>query len=343
MKFVLLIVGVIIALLVLYFLIVGLAPGISVPRQSLKRPLVPLEPAGEPLRKEVGFVVHGARVHAWLYWPEKASLPVPCIVMGHGLGGTKECGLAKYAARFREAGFAVLVFDYRYFGESGGEPRQLVRVSDQLEDWAAAVAYARGLKDVDQRKVALWGSSLGGGHVIVTAARDHQIACAAAQCPGLDGEASALATFKRIGLGKTLRFVVHGQRDMVRSWLGLSPHLVPLVGPAGSVACIADSDAFELFGLIVPPGFINEVCARILIRGDKYQPVKYASTVRCPVLLQICDRDNLTPPSAVAETVAKLGEHVEVKRYDAGHFDIYLGENFEKSVVDQVNFFRKHL
>jgi fermentation-respiration switch protein FrsA (DUF1100 family) len=56
-----------------------------------------------------------------------------CVVMGHGFGGTQD-RLFVGAERFAGAGFAVLTFDYRNFGESGGQPRQLVSIEGQLED-----------------------------------------------------------------------------------------------------------------------------------------------------------------------------------------------------------------
>ena len=102
-------------------------------------------------------------------------------------------------------------------------------------------------------------------------------------------------------------------------------------------------DAYDTFGKLVPKDFINEACARITIRGDKYRPVKHARNVRCPVLLQICDQDSITPTSAAEETETKLRNYAEVKRYPIGHFDIYIGDSFEKSVSDQLEFFKKHL
>nr|NIM97970.1 alpha/beta hydrolase [candidate division Zixibacteria bacterium] len=148
---------------------------------------------------------------------------------------------------------------------------------------------------------------------------------------------------KREGIGYILRMIMHGQRDLVRSWLGLSPHKIPIVGKPGSIAWLTTPDAYDAFGKLAPENFINEVCARIILRGDKYRPVKHAQNVGCPVLLQICDYDSLTPISAAEETEQKLGKHAEVKHYPIGHFDIYIGDNFERSVRDQLEFFEKHL
>ena len=284
MKMALIIISSIVGIVVLYFLIVGLVPGLSVPRQSLKRPSTWQEQGSRKTfgsKKDVSFEVKGTRVSAWLFIPDNRFGPVPCIVLGHGFGGTKDCGLDYYAAGFQAAGFAALAFDYRYFGESGGEPRQLVRIPDQLEDWAAAIEFVRGLAEVDPLKVALWGSSLAGGHVIIMAARDHQLACVAAQCPGLDGQASAKLAYERLGLGLGLRILVHAQRDLVRSWLGFPSHSIPLVGAPGTVALMNTPDAYEMFGQIAPAGFVNEACARIAIRGDHYRPVQEAP--RCAV------------------------------------------------------------
>ncbi|MEJ7715553.1 MAG: alpha/beta hydrolase [Thermoleophilaceae bacterium] len=69
----------------------------------------------------------------------------PCVVMGHGFSSVREHRLDAYAERFAAAGVAVLVFDYRHFGSSAGEPRQLLNVGRQLDDWRAAVSHARNL------------------------------------------------------------------------------------------------------------------------------------------------------------------------------------------------------
>ena len=53
------------------------------------------------------------------------------------------------------------------------------------------------------------------------------------------------------------------------------------------------SNAYEAFNQLARENVINEACTRIIIRGDKYRPIKYAHDVRCPVLLQICEKDRL--------------------------------------------------
>src|SRR4051812_14046757 len=114
-----------------------------------------------PTRIDVAFPSSGELCRAWLFRPEGASDTdrLPLVILGHGLGGTREDGLEPFARRFAEAGFAALVFTYRHFGDSDGSPRQLIDIERQLGDWAAALIYARCLDGIDPERIALWGSS----------------------------------------------------------------------------------------------------------------------------------------------------------------------------------------
>src|SRR6059058_1918849 len=159
--------------------------------------------SGTVTRRDVAFTSSGDECRAWLFMPG-AERP-PLVILGHGLGATREYGLEPFARRFADAGIAALVFTYRHFGDSGGEPRQLLDIERQLDDWAAALAYARGLPDVDADRVAIWGTSLAGGHVIEAAARDGRVAAVVSQCPFADGAASVLAMDPRSSTQVTIQ------------------------------------------------------------------------------------------------------------------------------------------
>jgi uncharacterized protein len=332
-------------LILVYFVVITLAPGFKIQNP----PLAALKSTSEKMtgaasgRKDVSFTVNGDTIRAWLYLPDTAGAAVPCIVMANGSGGTMDMLLEGYARRFQAAGMAVLSFDYRYFGVSEGEPRQLIWIPRQLEDYAAAVAYARGIKEIDPQRIALWGTSLSGGHVITTAARDPGIACVVAQCPHVDGRASAKHAFKTMGGKHLLRLIVHGQRDVCRGLLGLSPHRIPIVGKPGSIGMLTTPGELEFFEQFAPETFINETCARIVIRGDKYRPMTYAPDVRCPVLMQVCEKDEIIPVSSARKTEKLMGTFVNARYYPIGHFDIYKGAHFERSVEEQIEFLQKHL
>src|SRR5439155_8585995 len=125
---------------------------------------------GTRTRLDVAFPSDGDHCKAWLFMPD-AERP-PLVILGHGLGGTREYGLEPYAEWFADAGIAALVFTYRHFGDSGGQPRQLLDIERQLGDWASALAYARNLDGIDHERIAPWGTTFAGGHGIEAAARE---------------------------------------------------------------------------------------------------------------------------------------------------------------------------
>jgi len=297
-------------------------------------------------RSEVAFGSHGGTCRAWRYAPDEdpaaAAVARPCVVMAHGLGATRDASLAPYAERFAAAGMHVLLFDYRHFGASDGEPRQLVSVRRQLQDYAAAVEFARALAGVDPARVAVWGTSFAGGHALVTAARQPGVAAAVCQCPMMDGLAAVRRILQYAGPGQLLRLTGHGLQDALLAPFGRA-HYVPTVGPPGSLAVMSSPDADAGYRALGPPDFRCEIAARIALTVGLYRPVRYADHVRCPVLVQICEQDSVAP-AAAAETVARrLGARGEVQRYPIGHFEPYTGAWFERSVGDQVDFLRRHL
>lgn len=291
-------------------------------------------------RTDVTFPSGDSECAAWFYLPEGGGAePLPVVVMGHGLGAVREMRLDAFAERFAAAGYAVLVFDYRHFGSSGGEPRQLLSVRRQREDWKAAVAYVRGRDEVDPRRVALWGSSFGGGHVIATAA-ELPVAAAIAQCPFTDGPASLLKVPPLTSLKVTLLAL----RDVVGARLGRKPVMVQLAGDPGETALMTAPDVVPGYLGIVPEGapFRNEVAARVAFDILLARPGASAPRVTCPLLVQVCDHDTVAPAARTVKLLAKapLGE---ISRQPCGHFDIYEGPDFERVVDEQVAFLKTHV
>jgi len=288
-------------------------------------------------RLEVHFPSGDEKCQAWLYLPAGAQ-PHPVIVMAHGLGGIRQMRLDAYAERFAAAGYACLVFDYRHFGGSEGEPRQLLDITLQLADWAAAIAYARSRADLDPARVVLWGTSFGGGHAIVATARDGGIAATIAQCPFTDGPASVLAMDPRSSVKVTARAV----RDLIAAGLGRSPVMVPTAGLPGSAALMTAPDAVPGYlGLVDDEaraaGFDNQVAARVVVDIVRHRPGRKAEEVRCPILFSVCETDSVAPAKATLRH-ARRAPRGEVRLYPEGHFDIYVGEPFERVVADQLAF-----
>jgi len=290
-------------------------------------------------RSDIVFDSAGARCAGWLYLPAGPP-PHPVVVMAHGFGGQRRFRLDAFAERFAAAGLAAVVFDYRYFGDSEGEPRQLIDVGRQLEDWRSALAFTRGHHLLDATRLALWGTSFSGGHVLSIAARDHDVAAVVTQVPFVDGRTVA----RSVPMGEGIRCMTAAVRDRIGSALGRPAHRVALFGPPGTVGAMTAPGAEEAIRAnLLPPGEWDETTpARVFLALPRYRPGRLAGAVECPVLFVIADNDNLTPPD-VALAAAQRAPRAEVVRYPVGHFAIYAGDPFEQAVADEVAFLRKHL
>jgi len=292
-------------------------------------------------REDITFQSAGTRCAAWLY-PAAGSdrARTPCVILAHGFSAVRDQRLDAFAERFAQAGLAALVFDYRHFGDSDGQPRQLLDIRGQLEDWRAAIAHARTLEHVDSARVAIWGTSFSGGHVIRIAAEDATLAAAVAQVPFVDG----IATLRAASAAQALWLTREGLRDQLAAMRGRPPHTVAAVGPPKSRSVMNTPDAEPGMRAVTPPDtkWRNEVAARIGLRVGSYRPGRRAAQIRCPILFCVADNDQLTPP-APARKAAARAPRAELKRYPIGHFDIYVGEWFERAATDQGNFLSHHL
>lgn len=100
----------------------------------------------------------------WFESPTAAGTATsPAVIITQGLGLQKEHYLQNWAERFQDAGFHVLIYDHRNFGDSEGHPRCEIDVQQQADDYSDAVTYVRGLNGVDASKVFLWGVCHAGG------------------------------------------------------------------------------------------------------------------------------------------------------------------------------------
>jgi pimeloyl-ACP methyl ester carboxylesterase len=296
---------------------------------------------------DVRFESAGERCAAWHLTGEGDAFARdgrrPCVVMAHGFGGTRDSGLLPFAQAFAAAGLDAFVFDYRNFGDSTGEPRQLVDWRRHREDYRAAIAHACRLDGVDSDRIVLWGTSYSGGHVVAVAADDARIAAVIAQTPATDGLAALLALAQYAGPVPPLRMTAIGVRDLVGGLLGREPVRLPLVGPPGTLAAMASPDAEPGFLAVAGPTYENAFCARALLDLVRNRPVTRAAALPCPTLFQIADRDAICPPAAVEKAAWEATGRAEVRRYPIGHFDIYVGEGRERSIADQLHFLRRHL
>ena len=251
--------------------------------------------------------------------------------MAHGLSGTRRDRLGAFAERFAAAGFAALVFDHRGFGESGGEP-DVFDPARQLEDWAAAIAFARSLPEIDPGRVVTFGSSMGGGNALAAAAMDPAVSAAISQVPFLDLVRQA-----------------HGSSPRVRAQMifaAIRGAYLPVVGQPHEAAMINAPGGEEGWRRVVAIGeesrWRNRVSSRWLL-GRPFRPARHAAKLHCPWLVCVGEADRVARPGP-AIAAARRAPKGELRTYpDVDHFDIYDGPAHEALVADQLAFLRRHL
>lgn len=292
---------------------------------------------------DLTFSSEGTICAAWHFKATSDALATeagrPCVVLGHGFGGTRDSGLAAFAEAFAAAGIDAVAFDYRTFGASEGHPRQSIEINAQLADYAAAVSCARDLEGVDADRVAIWGYSLAGGHVFRVGARDERIAAAIALAPATDGRATVRQALERTGLGTVMRNIPRALREQARG----GPAYQPLAAPPGKNAALTAPGAYEGYLAMAGPTWDNRYTAPKPLSFGRYRPGRDARDVACPVLVQLGELDQSAPPLAAAEDARGL-RTAEVRHYPCDHFDFFPGRDWHEQVRrHQVDFLVRRL
>jgi fermentation-respiration switch protein FrsA (DUF1100 family) len=287
-------------------------------------------------REDVSFPSGQDTCAAWLYRPEGATGPTPCIVMAHGFSMTRHDGLETYAEALAGAGAAVLVFDHRYLGDSGGQPRQHFRIKKQEQDYEAAVAYARSLPGIDPERIIVWGFSFSGGTAVNVAAKDGRIAGVMLTCPFLDGAPRVLGTVRRTPLVAS-RVMLRAIKDLAGSHT-----LIPVTGPPGELAAMAFEGEAEGFAASAPASspWRNEISPGIFATVALHRPVRRAKRLAMPVWVGLGERD-ITVSRKAIERLAAKAPHAELHRYDVDHFEPFYGDEPAAIAADQAEWFKR--
>jgi pimeloyl-ACP methyl ester carboxylesterase len=282
-------------------------------------------------RENIEFGAGEDHCAAWLYAPAGGAGSAPIVILAHGLSGTRRDGLGPFAERFAAAGIAALAFDHRGFGDSGGEP-DLFEPGRQLEDWRAAIAFARGLPGIDPERVATFGSSMGGGNALAAAAGDPRVAAVVSQVPFLDMWRQAHRSSPLI----SARMLLAAARGRPLPAVG-QPHEAAFINAPGG-----ESGWRQVVAGGEDSRWRNRASSRWLL-GPPYRPARLAARLHCPWLLCVGEADRVARPGP-AVAAARRAPHGELRTYPGvDHFDIYDGAEFEAVVADEIAFLRRHL
>ncbi|HBM1759901.1 TPA: alpha/beta hydrolase [Acinetobacter baumannii] len=262
------------------------------------------------------------------------------IIMAHGFAGLRQFKLIQYAQRFAQAGYAVILFDYRYWGGSTGKPREMISINSQLEDWKTMIQYASTCKFIDNRRIVLWGTSLSGGYALSLASELKNIQAIMVQIPYVDGaETAKLNPLQRYPQALKL-----SSQDYMGSKMGLNPKRLPVVDQY-KLCFMPTADSYYGYLSIVNPDYYwsGEVPARVFFNLMRYRPIQLVRQINIPVLFIAAQHDSLIPIESSREAATNIAPFVSYHEWDMKHFDIYHGSWFEKAVTTQLEFLHQHI
>lgn len=278
-------------------------------------------------------------IAADFYRPKNIKNPA-IIIMAHGFAALRQFGLVKFAQRFAQAGYAVVLFDYRHWGGSTGQPRELVSLDDQQNDWKTVINYLKSQKSLSTRKMVLWGTSLSGGYVLSLAAELKNIHAVIAQTPYVDGAETA-KNYPLQYLPKALKL---SSQDYMGAKVGLTSKTLPVVS-ADSLCIMPSQDCYHGFMSIIPPDYYwsGEVPARVFFNLIRYRPILTLRSIHIPVLFIAAKHDGWIPIESSREAATNIAPFVDYYEWDIAHFEIYHGVWLEKAISTQLEFLHQHI
>jgi len=299
--------------------------------------------------KEIEFPSQGASLRGLLVLPEaQPGKLFPLVIMAHGTSATVFMVADRYAQVFQRAGLAVLLYDHRNFGRSGGEPRQEINPWIQCRGYRDAIDFAVTLAEIDSDRIALWGDSYTGGQVVVVGAIDRRVKAIVAQCPVFGAEPPPVAP-TRVNFEILADIFARGD---VRGTPETTTGPLPVVSfdQAGTPSLLKPIQAFRWFidyGGRAGTKWMNSVTRVIPATPVPYHPVLCAPFVTAPTLLMVAPEDEMVHANYSVSRQAYELLPGPKQWYDVagGHFGLlyYPSELFDEASQVQAQFLNRWL
>ena len=297
------------------------------------------------MRKDIEFkATDGTILRGWYYLPEGRNGPFPTVVMAHGFSAVKEMYLDKFAEVFAQSGLASLVYDNRNFGASDGEPRQEIDPWLQVRDYSDAITFAQRQGETDAGRIAVWGSSYSGGHVLAVAAIDRRVKCVVSQVPAISGSQGFRRLVRADIIAGLNAMLAQDRRDRAE---GKAPAMVPVVdeNPA-AMSALPTADSYTWFTQTQrsrAPSWRNEVTLRTVEYGFGYEPGAYVGSISpTPLLLIVAIQDHVAVSDLAIKAYEQAYEPKKLVLLRGGHFDAYVDE-FHLASAAACEWFAAHL
>jgi pimeloyl-ACP methyl ester carboxylesterase len=254
----------------------------------------------------------------------------------------------KYAEVICAAGLAVLLYDHRGFGSSGGEPRLQLNTWSQARGYRDAISFASTIEGVDPKRIAIWGDSLSGGVALAVAGIDRRVAALVVQVPAIgsqpppaDDDGALYKAFKET----ILSGMIEPSEEEVQG-----PMPVVSDDPIRRPSALQPLTAYRWFieyGGRLGSEWVNDVTRARPKTPAPWHPGLSASHVSCPTLFLVSPQDEMpgSVPSVARDAYERVPEPKEWLDIDGGHFGLlyFPSPELEQASVAQARFLAKHL
>lgn len=296
------------------------------------------------MEKPVTFYSRGLKIAGVLFSPEDLTPGErrPGVVLCQGFTGIKESFLPPLAQRLAGMGFFALTFDYRYFGESEGEPRFQLLPLYQVEDTRHAITFLQLQRGVDPERVGLYGTSFGGAIASYTAGVDSRVKCLVSTVGIGNGERWVKGMRPYWQWQQLLGRIEADRRQ--RLLTGSSAYVDTLEVMYPDPATQAFWDKTTPLALKLFPQWGTQITLESAEAVIAFKPEDVVASISPRAAMWVhAVRDALVPAGESQAMHQRAGEPKALALIDCGHWEVYRGEALEQVVAQALGWFRRWL
>jgi dipeptidyl aminopeptidase/acylaminoacyl peptidase len=260
------------------------------------------------------------------------------IVLCHGYTGVRTIYLPDNARVLSEAGYVVLTFDYKGWGDSDGPKSRLAPYS-RVADLQAALTFLGAQPEVDANRLGIYGTSYGGATVVFVAAIDPRVKCVVAVV-GIGNGARWMRSVRRPDEYHDL--LARAATDRLKRTLAGVSDLADR-----NEILLADRQSAELGAAARRdnPAAVTQLPLEFVDDTLGFNPEWVVDRIAPrPILFITAADDRLVPPQESEAMYARAGEPKKlVVLKGIGHYEVYGGEAFHQVMDETVAWYRAHL
>src|SRR5262245_58145146 len=273
----------------------------------------------EPGKSRFAFQSVGETLVGDLFLPEGGK-PVGVVIAVGPLTSVKEQAPGTYARAMAARGYAALAFDYRYFGESGGQPRQFENPDANIEDITNAASALLADDRLETLPIAGLGICFGAGPMASAVARDSRFSAFAGVAGVYTDNAKTVA-----GMGPAYQAKIDRGRAAERKWRETGePEVIPAVGPDGGDVAMPLKEAYEYYGTPrgAVPNYVNGYAVQSLAYSLPFDARRAAGSIGVPVFI-VHSNKALAPDLARAFYADVRATKIDLWLDSQGQIDFY--------------------